>query len=206
MLKVYALFTGICYGGIMKKLSTYLFLFILSFSMPSHADDIQDLQIEGISIGDSALDFFPKNEVDSRKKIGFVYDKKDFYSATFYEKNFFEFYDQVQLHIKKDDDNYIIYSVGGKKIYHDHNIKKCHLDMENALKAIKKLFKNANVRDIGIQDWQFDSRVKVKSYYVQLNTGDEVAIECYDYPVDYQFTDDLTIAIDTEEFVKWLHY
>ena len=28
--------------------------------------------------------------------------KKDFYSATFYQKNFFEFYDNVQLHLKKD--------------------------------------------------------------------------------------------------------
>ncbi len=170
------------------------------------ADNIKDFEIEGISIGDSALDFFPKNEVDSRKKIGFVYDKKDFYSATFYEKDFFQFYDQVQLHLKKDDNNYIIYSVGGKKIYKDHNIKKCHSDMEDALKSIKKLFKNANVRDAGILDWQFDSRVKVKSYYVQLNSGDEVAIECYDYPIDYHFIDDLTIAIDSEEFVKWLHY
>ena len=178
----------------------------LLLTLSAKADDIRDFEIEGISIGDSALDFFPKNEVDSRKKIGFVYEKKDFYSATFYEKNFFEFYDQVQLHLKKDDNNYIIYSVGGKKIYNDHNIKKCHSDMEDALKSIKKLFKNTNVRDAGILDWQFDSRVKVKSYYVQLNSGDEIAIECYDYPTDYHFIDDLTVAIDTEEFVKWLHY
>ena len=179
---------------------------LLNIQSWTKADDIREFEIEGLSVGDSALNFFPKNEIDSRKKIGFVYEKKDFYSATFYEKDFFDFYDQVQLHLKKDDNKYIIYSVGGKKIYHNHDIGKCHSDMEDALKSIKKLFKNPNVRDAGIQDWQFDSKVKVKSYYIQLNSGDEVAIECYDYPKDYQFTDDLTIAIDTKEFVNWLHY
>ena len=40
-------------------------------------------------------------------------------------KNFFEVYDNVQLHLKKDDINYIIYSVGGRKIYYDHDIENC---------------------------------------------------------------------------------
>ena len=181
-------------------------ILIFSFQSLTRADDIRDFQIEGISVGDSALDYFPKSEIEQRKRVGFVYEKKDFYSATFYQKNFFEFYDNVQLHLKKDDKNYIIYSVGGQKIYKDHDIKKCHSDMEDALNSIKSYFKKANVKNSGIMDWQFDSKVKVKSYYVQLLSGDEVAIECYDYPKDYQFTDDLTIAIDTKEFVKWLHY
>ena len=42
----------------MKKLSTYLFLILFSFSAPSFADDISDFQIEGMSIGDSALNYF----------------------------------------------------------------------------------------------------------------------------------------------------
>ena len=77
--------------------------------------------------------------------------------------------------------------------------------MEDALNSIKSYFKTANVKDSGIMDWQFDSQVKVKSYYVQLMSGDEVAIEVTIIK-DYQFIDDLTIAIDTKEFVKWLHY
>ena len=63
--------------------------FIINLQPLTKADDIRDFEIEGMSLGDSALNFFPKNEIDSRKKIGFVYEKKDFYSATFYEKDFF---------------------------------------------------------------------------------------------------------------------
>ena len=183
-----------------------ILLLILSLQSWTKADDISDFEIEGISIGVSALKYFSKTELDEKKEKGFVYEKKDFYSATFYSKNFFEVYDNVQLHLKKDDINYIIYSVGGRKIYYDHDIEKCYSDMDEALESIKGYFKNASIKDTGIKDYAFDDKVKVKSYYVQLISGDEVAIECYDYPKDYEFTDDLTIAIDSKEFVKWLHY
>ena len=47
----------------MKKLSTYLFLILLSFSIPSYGDDIKEFEIEGISIGDSLLDYLSKKEI-----------------------------------------------------------------------------------------------------------------------------------------------
>ena len=47
----------------MKKLSAYLFLILFSFSAPSFADDIRDFQIEGMSIGDSLLDYMSKDEI-----------------------------------------------------------------------------------------------------------------------------------------------
>ena len=51
----------------MKILLTLLIL-IFSLQSLSKADDIRDFEIEGMSIGDSALDFFSKNEIDSEKK------------------------------------------------------------------------------------------------------------------------------------------
>jgi len=47
----------------MKKLSTYLFLILFSFQTLSLADDISDFQIEGMSIGDSLLDYFSEEEI-----------------------------------------------------------------------------------------------------------------------------------------------
>ncbi len=35
---------------------------------PSLADDIRDFQIEGMSVGDSALDYFSKKKIDSSYK------------------------------------------------------------------------------------------------------------------------------------------
>ena len=50
----------------MKKLSTYLFLILFSFSAPSFADDIRDFQIEGMSLGDSLLDYYSEEEIEKR--------------------------------------------------------------------------------------------------------------------------------------------
>ena len=49
----------------MKKLLgiVVLSLFLI---MPSHADDIRDFQIEGISVGDSLLDYISEDKI---KKI-----------------------------------------------------------------------------------------------------------------------------------------
>ena len=108
----------------MKKLCIYFFLVLFSLHTPSWADDIRDFQIEGISIGDSALDFFSEDEIENKKKKGFVYPNKEFYSATFRYKPQFKLYDGVQFHLKAKDKRYIIYSIGGK-IYYPNNINKC---------------------------------------------------------------------------------
>ena len=51
----------------MKKLLAIIIL-SLCFITPSQADDIRDFQIEGISIGDSLLDYLSKKEIFSGKQ------------------------------------------------------------------------------------------------------------------------------------------
>ena len=47
----------------------FLAVLVLIFSLQSwtKADDIRDFEIEGISIGDNALDYFKKEKIDSNK-------------------------------------------------------------------------------------------------------------------------------------------
>ena len=59
----------------MKKLSTYLFLIFFSFQTSSLADDIRDFQIEGMSVGDSLLDFFSEEEI--KNNISECYKKQN---------------------------------------------------------------------------------------------------------------------------------
>ena len=190
----------------MKKL---LLIFIMTFIFHNliKADDIKDFEIEGISLGDSALDHFDINEIIQRKENGFVYEKKDFFSATFYEKNFFKRYDNVQLHLKKDDNNYIIYSVGGQMKL-DNYQNKCFDTMDEVLSSIKNLFPKAKFYDAGITDWTSSKNIntKVKSYYLTLKSNDEISIQCYDHPKDSEdYKDNLLIGLDSAEFVNWLY-
>ena len=53
----------------------FLSVLVLIFSLQSltKADDISDFQIEGMSVGDSLLDYFNKSLIDSEKT--FIYKK-----------------------------------------------------------------------------------------------------------------------------------
>ena len=181
-------------------------ILIFSFQSWARANDISDFEIEGISIGDSALNYFSKDELEDRKKIGFVYDDKTFYSATYYNKPFFNFYDAVQLHLKSNDNNYIIYSLAGRLLFED-NYDSCIDQMETVLKDLKNMFDDAELIDAGVDSWinSNGKKVKAKSYYLILKTGDEISIECYDQPQSTTIIDNLNISIDSYEFAKWLH-
>ena len=50
----------------MKKLLGILVLGLFLIT-PSQADDIRDFQIEGISVGDSLLDYFSLSEINKNK-------------------------------------------------------------------------------------------------------------------------------------------
>ena len=70
----------------MKKLLAIVVLGLI-FITPSQADDIRDFQIEGMSIGDSALNYFSEKEI--KKNIRIAYKKKDF---THVENNNYSFF------------------------------------------------------------------------------------------------------------------
>ena len=53
----------------MKKLYVYLFLVFFALQTPSSSDDIRDFQIEGMSVGDSLLDFISKDKIENEFEI-----------------------------------------------------------------------------------------------------------------------------------------
>ena len=52
------------------KIFLSILLLIFSFQSWSKADDVSEFEIEGMSIGDSALDFVKKDYLLAHKKIG----------------------------------------------------------------------------------------------------------------------------------------
>lgn len=188
------------------RIITIILIFLINIQSSIKADDIREFEIEGISIGDSALNFFSKEELENRKKIGFVYDDKTFYSATYYNKAFFNFYDAVQLHLKPNDKNYTIYSLAGR-IFFENNYDGCIDQMDIVLDDLRKMFTNSKFIDAGVETWinSTGKKVKAKSYYLILEKDDEISIECYDQPKSSTIIDNLNISIDSYQFAKWLH-
>ena len=124
----------------MKKL---LIILILTFSsqLLSKADDIKDFEIEGISIGDSALSHFNKNEINSWTKIFYPGDN-EYYKVDTPDQ--IGEYDDLAFHFKKEDAKFIIYELSGGK-YFDNEISKCldhkkkvNSDIKNITNKLKK--------------------------------------------------------------------
>ena len=85
-----------------------LTLFVLLFSSSVSADDISDFQIEGMSIGDSLLDYFSKKQIINNK-VDYSYKNNDFYAVNFDNLISSETYDGGEVYLKTNDENYIIY-------------------------------------------------------------------------------------------------
>ena len=113
----------------MKRLLLILIL-TFSFQTLAKADDIRDFQIEGMSIGDSLLNFMSEIKIkDSILKS--KYKDNSFARVEFY--NNLKSYDAIQVHFKNDDSNYIIHMISGAKYFID--------DIDNCYKEKKKLKK-----------------------------------------------------------------
>ena len=108
----------------------YLIIFILIFSFQSwtKADDIRELEIEGISIGDNALDFFSKDIID--ENTSFYTNSKKFFRTTVTPDN--NEFNSIQMHIKNDD-KYIVYSIAGLIYYQRTDPKKKCEDMRSKI-------------------------------------------------------------------------
>ena len=87
----------------MKKLLAILVLGLLLIT-PSQADDIRDFEIEGMSIGDNALDFFSKSDINNATDSNYYKNKKYVYYL-FWKFPSLEVYDSVQVTFKPDDKN-----------------------------------------------------------------------------------------------------
>ena len=126
----------------MKKLSTYLFLLLFSFQTSSYADDIRDFQIEGMSIGDSLLDFVNEDKILKeleRNKDDYDWTDGKFGDVYIYEET--ENYEYTSASVKIKDKKYIIYAVRGMINYEDVNV--CFKKQKEISDQIQETFSNA---------------------------------------------------------------
>ena len=193
--------------NLFKKIKIILIQFIfifLIFNQQSltEADEINDLEIEGMSIGDSALDYFSEKKINSN--IGEKQYKSDkFYYVNIEDSKKFENYEYIQFHFKKNDNKYIIHSISGNS---KMEIKSCLNKQKEIYEEISKLFNDIKKYDAGKRKHPADESGKSFTYdmYFQFKSKDVITISCYDWSEKYSESDKLLIAIDTKEFNDFL--
>jgi len=200
----------------MKRLLLILIL-MFSFQSWTKADGIKDFEIEGMSIGDSLLDYL--NEADIKKKInsytdkGFIYKSKDYYSLTFIDAEIFNLdsYNQIQFDIKNKDNKYIISSISGIKKY-QNNIEKCYSLIDSIEIELDILFKNSTENKGNKEKrkhvYDESGESTTTDIYYWLKDKSSVAIVCTDWSNDMikkhsSWFDHLRLTIQSSEFTTW---
>ena len=191
----------------MKKLSTYLFLILFSLQVPSWADDISDFQIEGMSIGDSLLDYFSKKEIKDNTNINY-YTNNKYTSVAFSELPAFEIYDSVEFNYKTDDKKYIIAAISGG-LFCEKNIEKCNKKQKEIdLEISNMLKKSQRVDDKGKHSADKSGKSTLIHINFWLISGDVVTIELVDWSEEItnekRWVDNVKVSFRTEEFNDFL--
>ena len=184
----------------MKKLLLILIL-TLSFQSWTKADDIKDFQIEGMSIGDSLLDYFNKEEILKYGDNPYNSDIWTTYSDMFKSSST---YDGFQVTFKKDDYQYKIESVVGQLLY-EKNIDKCYKKKKEIILELDEIFINAkkvNHKKNHSGDPTGNSKNEFTNY--TLETGDNIRVACVDWSNDMKYIDKLKVSISSSKFIYFI--
>ena len=193
----------------MKTLFT---LFVLLFSSSVFAEDISDFEIEGMSIGDSLLDYFSEEDINNNYSFGY---KNDEYIANILDSNSHMSYDSIEVVYKNIDPNYIIYMITGL-IFYENDATSCRNKKNEIVLDIKKVFdEDIEIENIN-QNHSYDPSGNSKSYnsFIEFKNGDRIDISCYIWGKEIKtkhpnWGDNARVDIVDHRFIKWLievHY
>ena len=141
----------------------FIVVLVLIFSLQSwtKAEDITDFEIEGISIGDSLLDYMTKDEI-KYNDLEFHPSTSKYYAVNFTGKK--NSYEYVDFYIKRGDKKYEIFFIRG--IIEVNNKNKC-LKLKNEIaEEMKNLFKLAKFQEASINHYIYKKSVQhISQFY-----------------------------------------
>jgi len=167
----------------MKKIF-FLIIFILSFQSLSLSDDIRYFQIEGMKIGDSALDYFDESELEDNEQGWHNYSYKEYSTSLMPGKGIYNWF---LVSYKNEDNNFIIEAlVGGiEKMNYDNkecvnNIDSFALNISDSLKIPANLKKKTvKLAKDASRNYPFTGKSEVTSLSFNFIDGAEIILACY---------------------------
>ena len=186
----------------------FIAILVLIFSLQSwtKADDIRDFEIEGMSIGDSALDYFSKSTLDKGKELSW-YDTKIFTPIRDIMLTNSKIYESYQIVIKTGDKNYIIQTIlAGIFI---ENLNDCLAMKKEVANYLDKVFPSIK-RESGSKKHEADKKGKSIQYIDQyvLNFPTHVRVECTEFSDEMinsgMGSNSLNVVAMTDNVYKWI--
>ena len=176
----------------MKKLSLYIFL-VLMWCNVGVAEEISEIEVEGMSIGDSLLEYFTEEEI-KEAIVPEVYPDK--FEVTYNIKETLR-YDFITVTYKFNDKKYKIHGIStGLKF--SNGIQDCYKEQNKLAKEI-----SMNWKHWGILPFKEENNSTYKPITFEDGKGDAISIACYYFP-ESTSSNNLKISLDSREFKNYL--
>ncbi len=185
-----------------------IIILILNLQSWTKADDIRDFQIEGMSIGDSLLDYMSEEEINNAKQNS-TKMKEEFLIIWY---NSPSLYDDVSITYRVKDKKYIIHSIMAM-LYFDKNIKACEKKKKEIVDEVKNLFTGADFkyREKVIDKRDKSGKTTFSSFDINLKSGAWASVGCTDWSTKMEnesskkATDGLDVNLNSVEYSKFLY-
>jgi len=196
-------------------LRTFISIIVLIFSFQTltKADDVGDFEIEGISIGESLLNFMTKSEIISAKNNSTEMGKDYIIIYYYYLPSGSKLYDYVTVGFDKNDKNYTIESIAGNIIF-DNDIEKCEIKKDEIFNEIKSLFKGVDIseRKNIIHPRDTTEKSVFSSIDMNFDSGAWATVGCTDWSEkmtnEIGWKDHLDVNVNSAKYTNFLrkHY
>jgi len=171
----------------MKKILWIVLLFFF-LNVKAYTDNITDFNIENISIGDSALDYFNEPQIVNSELDWFNYSYKEYSTSLLPGKGI---YDWFKLTYKSNDDYFKILGIVGIIVKNKYDSKECNNQLDTAALEISRIFENTQqgkkqmfniVYDPSkiFQETNSKGKSTATSILFDFNNGGEIILSCYD--------------------------
>ena len=193
----------------MKKIFTYLFLIFFSFLVSPYADDINEFEIEGISIGDSLLNYMSDQQIKSEiKRSRYMYDYINFDYGEVYLYEGLQNYEYMSFFVKPNDERFLIYEVRGVISYIE-DLNGCLQQRNEIAKEISEIFEEAKKSEGSFKVHTDPSGKSTKNKIkFTFNSGDEIQLVCSDWEENLRIKNNwgegLSVIISTNGVLNWL--
>ena len=156
----------------------------LTLQHPSLADGFQDFKIEGMGIGDSALNYFDERQLEDGEQGWHNYSYKEYSTSLVPGKGI---YDWFLVSYRNDDENFKIEAlVGGLEII-NYSSKECNNRLDSVALSISESFKNTRedkkkykLTADSSRIYPFTGKSTVTSLSFNFTNEGEIILSCYD--------------------------
>ena len=167
----------------MKKIF-FLIISVLSFQTLSLADNIRYFPIEGMKIGDSALNYFSESQLEDNEQGWHNYSYKEYSTSFMLGKGVYNWF---LVSYKNDDNNFTIEALSGGLEKKNYDNKECNNKLDITALDISKSFKNTvqeekksyTLKEDAAQNYPFTGKSTVTSLSFNFLDGAKIILACY---------------------------